>query len=568
MKRLLLFLLLLTSKASESYKKPAELISDFHSKITIQPDATLTVTETITIQALHHKIKRGITRAFPTTYKTKYGGTVTAGFKVIEVLMDGRPCPYFITNATNGKIINTGDDQFITKGLHTYQLTYETNRQLTFSKNWTELYFNIVGNNVIFPILKASATIYLPTTISPQQIELAGYTGFYGNKHTDYHAWISDPNICHFETTQPLLPQQSFTISVAFPTSSSICAPTFLTKLKWFIKDHLDLLILLICSLFLLLIYGLAWFNIVSKKPIIVPLFSPPDGMLPADCLYLYNKGFTNTALTTAIIDMAVHGCLKIKSQPGSWLTGGGTSFSLIKSIPIPATAIPKYTQLTEILFSKTTEISLDRSNYLTINKLLEQLKLITSNYNLYIKETSTTLIVGIISSIIASIWAFAVMQNELLLVFLTLIVGINIAAIYVLPDYTDAGKELYAKIAGFKMYLSYTEKDRFNRLNSPTMTIELFEKYLPYAIALGVDQHWTRAFNSIYIQANGTTYHPTWWMHHRFNIHSLNSELNHFNTSINNAITTPKHAPGTTSGRGGGGFSGGGGGGGGIGGR
>ena len=72
----------------------SERILNFKSLIAVHPDASMTVTEDITVQATGQEIKRGIIRDFPTTYRDRLGNTVTVGFKVEEVLRDGRPEPY------------------------------------------------------------------------------------------------------------------------------------------------------------------------------------------------------------------------------------------------------------------------------------------------------------------------------------------------------------------------------------------------------------------------------------------------------------------------------------------
>src|SRR5512139_3188292 len=83
----------------------SERILNFKSFIQVHPDASMTVTEDITVQAAGQEIKRGIIRDFPTTYKDRLGSTVTVGFKVEEVLRDGRPEPYNTqAAATGGKL--------------------------------------------------------------------------------------------------------------------------------------------------------------------------------------------------------------------------------------------------------------------------------------------------------------------------------------------------------------------------------------------------------------------------------------------------------------------------------
>ena len=53
-------------------------------------------------------------------------------------------------------------------------------------------------------------------------------------------------------------------------------------------------------------------------------------------------------------------------------------------------------------------------------------------------------------------------------------------------------------RIAGFKQYLSITERERLDRMTPPEDTPELFERYLPYAIALGVENRWADRFAGV----------------------------------------------------------------------
>ena len=60
-----------------------ERIVDFESRIEVHTDAAMTVTETITVVSAGRKIKRGIYRDFPTTYRDEKGRTVIVGFEVL-----------------------------------------------------------------------------------------------------------------------------------------------------------------------------------------------------------------------------------------------------------------------------------------------------------------------------------------------------------------------------------------------------------------------------------------------------------------------------------------------------
>ncbi len=65
----------------------------------------------------------------------------------------------------------------------------------------------------------------------------------------------------------------------------------------------------------------------------------------------------------------------------------------------------------------------------------------------------------------------------------------------WLLPARTSKGLRTLAKVLGFREFLRRVEKDHIERLEK---TPELFEKYLPYAMALKVEKTWTQAFARI----------------------------------------------------------------------
>jgi len=139
------------------------------------------------------------------------------------------------------------------------------------------------------------------------------------------------------------------------------------------------------------------------------------------------------------------------------------------------------------------------------------------------------------------------------------------ISAFWWISAPTVAGRAVLDRIAGFKQYLSITEGERLDRMTVPTDTPQIFERYLPYAIALGVENRWAERFAGILAaaQAQGQqgfawyagTQHP--WSDPTGFADSMGS-------SLASAISSASTAPGSSSGSGGGGSSGGGGGGGG----
>ncbi|SEG31968.1 Predicted membrane protein [Halpernia humi] len=115
--------------------------------------------------------------------------------------------------------------------------------------------------------------------------------------------------------------------------------------------------------------------------------------------------------------------------------------------------------------------------------------------------------------------------------------------------------------IDGFEMYLSAAENEVMKFHNPPQMTPEIFEKYLPFAMVLGVDDIWGKKFESM-LQSMNTPYQNNWYIGGSFqNMAFANSFSSSMTNSLSSAATPPSSSG---SGSGGGGFSGGGGGGGG----
>ncbi|MCG8545294.1 MAG: DUF2207 domain-containing protein, partial [Alphaproteobacteria bacterium] len=150
--------------------------------------------------------------------------------------------------------------------------------------------------------------------------------------------------------------------------------------------------------------------------------------------------------------------------------------------------------------------------------------------------------------------------------VVLLLVQLVNLIFYHLLKAPTLLGRKAMDQIEGFADYLSIAEKDRMNLLNPPQRTPELFEKYLPYALALGVEQAWSEQFADVLEQASasqGRAYSPRWYTGRSFD-RGLTGFASSLGSGFSSAVSSASTSPGSSSGSGGGGSSGGGGGGGG----
>ena len=156
---------------------------------------------------------------------------------------------------------------------------------------------------------------------------------------------------------------------------------------------------------------------------------------------------------------------------------------------------------------------------------------------------------------------------SPLLSAGILLFITINYAFYRWLRAPTRLGRRIYDELAGFRMYLAVAEKDRLNLRAEPQRTPELYERYLPYALALGVENEWSEKFADVLARAaadgSSTSYQPSWYRGTSARTFSPGA----FGSGLASAIASASTAPGSSSGGsggGGGGSSGGGGGGGG----
>jgi uncharacterized membrane protein len=155
---------------------------------------------------------------------------------------------------------------------------------------------------------------------------------------------------------------------------------------------------------------------------------------------------------------------------------------------------------------------------------------------------------------------------SPLIIVIIALLAVINIVFYHLLKAPTLLGRKIMDKIDGFKMYLGVAEKDRLESIKEPTKTPELFETFLPFAIALNVENTWAEKFSDVLesIKDESQTYSPGWYSGAGWSTLGAAGFSTSLASSFSSTISSSSTAPGSSSGGSSGGFSGGGGGGGG----
>lgn len=603
-----------------------EKILSYDSRIEVHTNATMTVTETITVNAEGKEINHGIYRDFPTRYRDREGNRLDVGFSIQKVLRDGNPEPYHTQKKSNGVRIYFGSkNKTLPSGVYTYTLVYKTDRQLGFFDTYDELYWNVTGNGWAFPLNAVTAEVLLPD--GAEVLQQAAYTGPKGAKGTDFTGRETARGYA-FKSTRPFRKGEGLTIAVAWP-KGIVDAPQGKERVERWLQNY-GSMAAGILGIFVLLAYQfIAWMK-VGRDPkggAIIPRYEAPEGVSPAAARFISRMKFDRKTLAVAIVNMAVKGWLTISDYDGQYRLDctGKTADSLSAGEQVAA----------EKLFPVGEEsLQLEQSEHPRIGGAVSALrKVLQKEYGkncFHINKpwfiASIVLSVAILLSVISFLpksgfvfplvlwvcmWGFGVFVLARTVViawlgkggasalFLTLfslpfvggeIFGLvqlarasslatvlfvvfifiaNAAFFHLIKAPTVEGRRIMDEIEGLKLYMQVAEKDRLNLLNPPEQTPEHFEALLPYAMALDVENEWNAQFASVLARAAAEPAADS-AMNRRSGLSWYRGGLpatalaGALAGGFAQAVSSSSTAPGSSSGSGGGGSSGGGGGGGG----
>jgi uncharacterized membrane protein len=120
----------------------------------------------------------------------------------------------------------------------------------------------------------------------------------------------------------------------------------------------------------------------------------------------------------------------------------------------------------------------------------------------------------------------------------------------------TAAGREMLRRIAGFRLFIATAEKERQRFYEQAN----IFERYLPYAIAFDCVDKWARAFSGLErVEGASRGWVSGWYVARgNFDLGSFASGLNSFASAAGRASTGGGSGGGGSAGGGGGGGGGG----------
>jgi len=555
---LLLLILFVLPAFARDYR-----ISDFNANISVDETGGVLVVERITF--VFNGQYHGIHRRIPVEYPGPTGTNYSLFLKVSGVTDgDGQPLKYDSKREGNYRTLTIyipgAEDTS-----KTVVISYSAPNATRFFDGYDEFYWNVTGNDWVVPIDHASAVVQFPSNAAGN-VRAKAYTGIYGSTAAEASAQVNGSQV-QFETSNPLSMREGLTIDMALE-KGILKPPSSLTRAVWFLRSNPGVLLpVWACAI----MFGM-WY-LIGRDPdpglSVAPMYEPPKGMTPAEVGTLIDDSTDPRDITSTVVDLAVKGYIKIHETEDKGLLFKHKDYVFERLKPTDSNLASHELVLYNNIFSagdQTTLSSLKNRFYTAIPTIKQDIKAELKNKKMYLVDPDSAHAYVVLALFIIAV-PFALAQWLGLVNLLdsptTLFLG---GALSIFPVWLF-GREMSAKsvlggrtkihILGFQEFMNRVDADRLKRMPPDT-----FEKFLPYAMALGVEHQWASAFQGLiqnppswYVPYGG--YGPGYPM---FNPIFFTNSMGTMTSAAHDTFVSAPRASSSGSGFGGGGFGGGGG--------
>ncbi|HET7872015.1 MAG TPA: DUF2207 domain-containing protein [Terriglobales bacterium] len=551
---LLVLLCLATSAAwARSYR-----ISNYVDTIHVREDGAADITEKITFAFTG--AYQGVYRNIPLDYPGPNGSNYSLGIKVESVTDDRGAKLRYEKKRERGylklKIYVPG----AIDAARTVTIEYSVDNATKFFDDHDEFYWNVTGNEWPVGIDAASATVFFPPNTTGA-LRAQAFYGVYGSSDRARSS-VEGPS-ASFETPGQLPMRGGLTIDVYIP-KGLLREPSALAKAARFLRSNP---ILTLPFWAFAVMFGLWWYKGRDPDPgrSVAPMYGPPENMGPAEVGTLVDDSVNPRDITAVLVDMAVRGYIKIAEVQHKGLLFSTKDYELhLLKLREQWNELTDYERaMLDRIFASSgnmTRVSELRNHFYTVlptmkSEIMGALK----SKGMYAVDPDSAAGLWVLGALAIALPYVAAQVLKLTdftnSMGVTVVCGILAAIIiFVFGKQLSAtslkGARTRVEIQGFQEFMNRVDADRLKRMPPDT-----FEKFLPYAMALGVEHRWAKAFEGI-IQNPPTWYQGDWTT---FNTFYFINSLGSMTQQTSAAFVSAPRASSSSSGWSGGGFSSGG---------
>lgn len=540
----------------------AEQISSFAADITVGAAGELLVVETIDYdfesaerRGIYRNLRADHPQPASAWYKDRY-----IAYEVRSVNRNGNPEPFEVSGSRDIEI-RIGDPDEIITGDHRYTITYTVAGAIARYDTGTEVYWNVTGNEWSVPIQAVTVTLRGREDVLLKEAQ-ACYAGALGATKR-----------CNTSLTDQVA---SFSHSALAPGEGMTVAQRVELPERPVVLERVN-------GIWVWLVAALAWFiglgvllwrwrRMYYYTAPVVTQYEPYQDCKPMFTGVLFDTRLDSRDITAGIIYLAEQGFLRIEQTDRKvFFLFETTDYEVTLERPLEEVETAFQRELLAMfdLTSVGQTVSLGdikkdqrklRRNAKIKSKLQKAVKADLREQGFIEKnQHQTRIITGYVLLIVLLTLSLQFVDEVSVPIILGVVslplISILPWALFGLERRTRKGYEARYHLRGFKDFLCTTEADRYTFHNAPDKNPETFMRFLPYAVAFGVEKEWATVFADINIPE------PNWYAGRHtapFNATAFTRDIGAFSAAFAAASTV------NGSGSSGGGFSGGGAGGGG----
>ena len=540
----------------------AEHVARFDVDVFLSASDRFTVEERIAYD-FGAEQRHGIERFIPIHYGRGYAADYRIALE-LESVTDANGAALQVSEYRDGPnlVLRIGDPDTTVSGVREYRIRYSVRRGFLWLPQHDELYWNVTGSEWPVPIERVSARVYLPGG-APAEVKARCFTGPQGSLASACEIEHSSGSL-GFATNAPLGAREGLTLVLALP-KGVLPEPSAFAKWLERASDFLSGWLLVPLAAFAVM-FSFWWRggrDPASLNAAIAVRYEPPEGLAPAEVGTLIDERVDVSDVTATIVDLAVHGFLRIREEESRQLLLFTQRDYVLEKLREPEGRKPFEVRLMQRLFALGGEVRISELR----NKFYRDLPEIQNAIYAGLSGAGAHfagnpqqvkmrwIAIGVV---VIALGVGAMLISEQVVAFGSFVA----AGLFVLafgqgmPRRTARGRRALDEIHGFKEFLTRVDRDRLEREGAHTK--ERFEAILPYAIVLGCADAWGDAFADIYDQP------PDWYASPRYGRgvtkRMFVSDMGQGLGTIGSAMTqAPRSSGSGQSGFGGGGFSGGG---------
>jgi uncharacterized membrane protein YgcG len=498
---LLCALLLLVFAAVAPAAARSWSIPDYQDTILVGADGSAYIEERISLAFVGQF--QGIHRIIPIQYPGPHGENFTLFLQLREVT-DGEGRPLHYTAARRGAYLDLTiylPDAY--NNTRVVRLTYTVANAVRFFQDHDEFYWNITGNDWPVPIEHAAASVIFPDRAAGS-LRAQAFTGQFGARGLDSIV-STDGAQAAIEAVNPLPIHEGLTVDIFVP-QGILTPPGAITRLGWFLRSNLIVLLpILACAVMFLL----WWYkgNDPDAGLFVVPLDQPPAGLNPAEAGTLVTDSVEPRDIACTLVDLAVRGFVKIEETEDPHLPGSRRDyiFASLQSRLEWNALKPYECSLLEHLFhfGDTVTLSNLRNRFYAAvpairRDLLDGLReqgLYTLNPQRAPACVAVAAVLLCVPFLLLHLFGVVDFARSPLLLAGSLLVTIAVIVLFArqMTPKSLLGVNTRLNILGFQEFINGVEAEHVRTLPPDT-----FEKYLPFAMALGLECRWAQAFQDV----------------------------------------------------------------------